>query len=250
VKQSKKDPSSRMPTSLFTRPPPTTFRTLMNSNESRSARLWDRRAATYGKTEAENEQLHRAIVERSLKYLGSDDVALDFGCGTGALSYSLAPHVKALHGVDISRQMIDTANDRADRHHVEGLHFSEGSIFDDAFQPESFDIILASQVLHVLNNGPEAFDRIYELVKPGGWFISSTPCMTENQPVMKLANGALSLASAVRVIPYLKFYSVPDLERSISEAGFEINETTDLPFDQRPDMRYVFARFVAARKIR
>jgi 2-polyprenyl-3-methyl-5-hydroxy-6-metoxy-1,4-benzoquinol methylase len=218
-------------------------------NEAGSARFWDKRAATYDKTEADNEQLHRAIVDRSLGFLGSDDVALDFGCGTGALSYRLAPHVKALHGMDISQRMIDTARDRTDLEHVESLSFSAGSIFDDAVQPESFDAILASQVLHVMSNGDEALDRIHGLVKPGGWFLSTTPCMHEGQSIMKLANGALSMASAVRAIPYMKFYAVPDLERSISEAGFEIYETADLPFDQRPDMRYVFARFVAARKI-
>jgi len=222
----------------------------MIGSETRSARFWDGRAATYGKTEAENKKLHRAIVERSVKYLGNDDVALDFGCGTGALSYSLAPHVKTLHAVDVSPRMIDTAKDRADQNKVEGLHFSEGSIFDDAVQPESFDVILASQVLQVLSNRNEAVRRIYELVKPGGWFLSTTPCMNEGQSVMTLANRALSLASAVRLIPFLKFYPVPDLERSISDAGFEIHETADLPFDQRSDMRYVFARFVAARKIR
>jgi len=164
----------------------------MIGTESRSARFWDKRAATYDKTEAENQQLHRAIVERSLEYLGSDDVALDFGCGTGALSYRLAPHVKALHGVDVSRRMIDAAKERADRYHVEGLHFSEGSIFDDGLQPESFDVILASQVLHVLSNKHEALRRIHELVKPGGWFVSTTPCMGESQSVMKAVDGECS----------------------------------------------------------
>ncbi|MCH7670420.1 MAG: class I SAM-dependent methyltransferase [Acidobacteria bacterium] len=152
----------------------------MNDNERRSASFWDRRAATYGKTEAENSQLHTAMVERSLMYLGSDDVALDFGCGTGALSYRFAPHVKALHGVDISRQMINAAKDRADQEHVEGLHFSDGSIFNEVFQPDTYDVILTSQVLHVLSNRDGVVSRIHRLVKPGGWFLSTTPCMNES----------------------------------------------------------------------
>jgi len=53
------------------------------NDENRSARFWDRRAATYDKTEAENEQLHTTIVERSREYLGTDQVVLDLGCGTG-----------------------------------------------------------------------------------------------------------------------------------------------------------------------
>jgi len=222
----------------------------MIGNESRSATFWDKRAATYDKTEAENQELHKTIVERSLEYVGSQDVTLDFGCGTGALSYALAPHVKELHGVDISQRMIETARDRADGNNVEGLRFSAASIFDDAFEPDSYDAIVASQVLHVLSHDYEALQRIHRLVKPGGWFLSTTPCMNDGKRVMKLVNGALSLAGAVQIVPGLKFYSAPDLDRLISDAGFEIHETTDLPFDQRSDMRYVFARFVAARKIR
>ena len=65
---------------------------------------------------------------------------------------------------------------------------------------------------------------------------------------MKLTNRALSLASAARIIPYMKFHSVPELERSISDAGFEIHDAADLAFAQSSDMKYVFARFVAARK--
>lgn len=222
----------------------------MIGSEERSAKFWDGRAATYEKTEAGNQQLHGAIVERSLKYLRSDDIALDFACGTGALSSRFAPHVKVLHGLDISPQMIDTAKDRSDQRDVAGLQFSAGSIFEDAFQAESFDVILASQALHVLSNRDAAIDRIYELLKPGGWFLSTTPCRPDSRSIMKLANGALSLASSARIIPYMKFYSVPDLECSIARSGFEIQETAGLPFDQREDMRYVFARFIAARKIR
>ena len=120
-------------------------------------------------SEVENEQLHTTIVERSREYLDTDQVVLDLGCGTGALTYKLAPHVKALHGLDVSSQMIEIATDRADGHHVQGLHFAQGSIFDDSLAPESFDTILAFQVLHVLSNKHEVLRRIHELLKPGGW---------------------------------------------------------------------------------
>jgi len=223
----------------------------MNINsENRSAKFWNRRAATCDKTEAENEQLHATIVEKSREYLDSDHVALDVGCGTGALTYKLAPHVKAMHGMDASSRMIEIATDRADRGHVQGLHFAQGSIFDDNLQTESFDTILTFQVLHVLSNKDEVLRRIHDLLKPGGRFVSTTPCMGKNQSFMKLINRALVLASAVRIIPYGKFFAAPELERSISDAGFEIDDTANLRFDQRPDMRYVLARFVAAKKIR
>ncbi|MCL1593692.1 MAG: class I SAM-dependent methyltransferase [Actinomycetia bacterium] len=221
----------------------------MIGTEARSARFWDRRAATYNKTEVDNQQLQRTILERSLEYLGSDDITLDYGCGTGALSFEIAPHVKVLHGLDISPRMVEIARDRADGYELENLRFSAASIFTDTLQPESFDVIFTSQVLHVMRDRDEALHRIYELVRPGGWFLSTTPCMPKGQSVMKVANRALSMASAVRAISYMKFSSVDDLERSISEAGFEIHETADLQFDQRSDMRHVFARFVAARKI-
>ncbi|MGD2100961.1 MAG: class I SAM-dependent methyltransferase [Acidimicrobiia bacterium] len=216
--------------------------------EERSARRWDRRASTYDTTEAGNEVLYGMIVERSRRYLDGGDIVLDFGCGAGALTYRLAPHVMSLRGVDISSRMIEIAKTKTTQQPMEGLQFLQGSIFDEAFERESFDTIVASGVLHVLRNRHEVLVRLSELLKPGGWLLSATPCMAENQPLMKFFNLAAALANGIRILPYGRLPNASEIDKAISQGGFELHETENLPFDRRPDMAYVFSRFAAAKK--
>lgn len=107
------------------------------------------------------------------------DVVLEIGCGTGSLAMRLAPHAAQYHGLDISREMIRIARDKAVKQNVGNVSFHVGP-FDqtfDQFEPGSLDGICAYSILHLLEDRQDALQRIYALLKPGGFFISSTVCL-------------------------------------------------------------------------
>lgn len=53
-------------------------------------------------------------IEATIKYLGSEDAVLDFGCGPGTLTVRLAERVASVRAIDISAGMIDVAKLEAD----------------------------------------------------------------------------------------------------------------------------------------
>jgi 2-polyprenyl-3-methyl-5-hydroxy-6-metoxy-1,4-benzoquinol methylase len=59
----------------------------------------------------------------------------------------------------------------------------QATIFDTRLKEETFDVILAFGILHLLKDFPKAIRRINELLKPGGWFISSTACMGKDKTI-------------------------------------------------------------------
>ncbi|MBN1438165.1 MAG: class I SAM-dependent methyltransferase [Anaerolineales bacterium] len=187
-------------------------------------------------------------VEHIRKYLHPEDMVLDFGCGTGSLAVEIAGRVKAVRGIDLSSKMIRAAKRKAGENACTNAEFFQSTIFDKRWRGESFDAVVAAGILHLLGNPSRAVRRIHELLKPGGWFLSSTPCRIEDSlPLALISNSALVLGR-IGISPMMRFFRISELERVVSGGGFRIVEAATIPFGSFEDPAYVFARFLAARK--
>jgi len=147
----------------------------MNSSE----KFWDKASRNYDKTEGRFEYIHNKSRENAKKHLKDSDVVLDYGCGTGTTSCEFSNQVKEIHAIDISNKMIEIAKEKAVSSKIENVTFVKTDIFDDRYKNESFDVILAFNILHTLPNPQNSIQRIYELLKPEGLFISVTPCLRD-----------------------------------------------------------------------
>ena len=103
------------------------------------------------------------------------------------------------------------------------IDFAQATIFNDRFHPEQFDVVLSFRVLHVLDDVPAALRRIHELLKPGGVFISVTPCMSAYRVVF---GPLFFLARITRLVPIrVQYFALPKLQALMTAAGFEVLET-------------------------
>jgi SAM-dependent methyltransferase len=90
--------------------------------------------------------LQKMALEEVLGLKGNE-VALDFGCGSGRFSYWIAPRVKKVVGLEITPEMIELAEKNRTAQNVEfmvydGLHFP---VFHNPF-----DLILSVGVLQIM----------------------------------------------------------------------------------------------------
>lgn len=146
---------------------------------NKSKEFWDNASKNYDRTEERFEYIHSKSRENTKKYLNSSNIVMDYGCGTGTTSCEIANHVKEIHAIDISSKMIDIAKEKAVVGKVENVNFVQTDIFDKRYKRESFDTILAVNMLHTVSNPQYVMGRIYELLKPEGLFISITPCLRD-----------------------------------------------------------------------
>lgn len=144
---------------------------------NKSKKFWDSASKNYDKTEERFEYIHSKSRENTKKYLKSSNIVLDYGCGTGTTSCEIASMVKEIHAIDISAKMIEIAKEKAVVGKVENINFVETDIFDKRYKKESFDVILAFNMLHTIPKPQNVVRRIDELLKPEGLFISVTPCL-------------------------------------------------------------------------
>jgi len=134
------------------------------------AKNWDTPGVSLGENDLK-------IVERTKKYLSASSVVLDYGCATGSIALEMAGIAKEVRGIDISSNMIEIARRKADERNLKNIGFTRATIFDESLRQESFDVILSLSVLHLVENPTQVMGRINQLLKPGGVFISATPCL-------------------------------------------------------------------------
>ncbi len=151
---------------------------------SKSIEFWDTASKNYDKTEERFEYIHSKSRENTKNYLKDSDIVLDYGCGTGTTSCEFSNLVKEIHAIDISPKMIATAKKKAEALQIENINFRATDIFDARLKKDSFDTILAFNVLHTIPDPQGALKRIDELLKPDGIFISITPCLRDKMSLL------------------------------------------------------------------
>ena len=192
--------------------------------------FWDRTSKNYDKTEERFEYIHSKSRENTKKYLNGSNIVLDYGCGTGTTSCEIANLVKEIHAIDISSKMIEIAKCKAVASKVENINFSQTDIFDKRYKKESFDVILAFNMLHTVADPQVVLQKIYELLKPGGLLISVTPSLRDKMAfLVNIQVQLVRILCKIGVIPIpirrLKSSELGDL---VVNGGFQIIDTEKL----------------------
>lgn len=204
--------------------------------------FWDNLAERYAKNPIRDMDAYTYTLERTRSYLSPDDQVLELGCGTGGTARLLAPDLGHITGTDISPAMIAIARRRAVEDGTENASFTTADLGSNLPDGGPYDVVLAHNLLHLVPDTETAIARIGGLVKPGGLFISKTPCL--GQPgiglKMRLMLMAIPVMQFLGKAPYVNSFSITALERMITRAGFSIIETGNYPAN--PPNRYIVAR--------
>lgn len=210
---------------------------------NKSEKFWDNTSKNYDTTEERFEQIHSSVRDKTKKHLKVTDVVLDYGCGTGTKCCELAGSVSEILGIDISAEMIGLAKEKGAAQAVGNAHFEHATIFDETLKEASFDVVMAFNMFHTVPDPETVLNRIHEVLKPGGLFISATPCMAEKKSfIVGLQMGIFRLILKLGLIPILfEFYRTSDVDGLIGSKGFQTVESESIYAD-------VTSYFVVAKK--
>ncbi len=207
-------------------------------------KFWDRTADSFDKTEKRFEQAAVETIEYTRKFLDKNDIVLDYGCAKGTKTFEIADYVKKIYGIDISSKMIAGAKTKAVERNIKNLEFIQATIFDERFNKGSFDVVLAFNILHLVEDSQLVVQRIAELLKPGGMFISTTPCLAEKMDLsIKIQFSFFRLLMKTGWVPqYVKRFKISELEDIVTRGKFKIVEVEKL-------YHGLTGYFIAAKKI-
>lgn len=95
--------------------------------------------------------------------------ALEFGSGTGLVSFNLYDNLKDITCIDTSQGMIDTLNLKIQQHQVKNMRAHQLDINDDCLLIPTYDLIYTSMALHHIVDIERTLTNLYRLLKKYGY---------------------------------------------------------------------------------
>ena len=182
--------------------------------------FWDKRAYKYSLRPVGDQQTYQKKLDITRNYFQQDMEVLEIGCGTGSTAIAHAPYVKQIHATDISPRMIDIARDKAKAAGIANVTFEVQTANDIDAPDSSLDVVMAHNLLHLLDDREQVIDIVYQKLKRGGVFVTSTACIRDMVLPLRLI---VPVGRFLRVFPPVQVFSVADLKASMEKAGFEID---------------------------
>jgi len=100
--------------------------------------------------------------------ISSRDTLLDFACGTGEYAVYAAAIVKYVHGVDISKGMIEVAQKQANKENVYNISFLCHPVEQTPFEDKSFSIVICRSAFHHFEEYDKIFNEMTRCCQNGG----------------------------------------------------------------------------------
>jgi len=191
--------------------------------------FWNKHAKSYAVKPIKDMHAYEKKLERTRHYLTSKSCVLELGCGSGMTALSHSEHAGYVIATDYSQQMIEIARRRVTEKQQTNIRFIQQDAVS-ACSIGSFDMVLALNLIHLLDNRGNLLEEIYKTVKPGGIFVSSTHCFADRTPYLIYFFNAIS--KIFRKIPYIHVFSASQWVDELTTAGFKILESWRSPSDK------------------
>lgn len=146
----------------------------MPDSDARAAATYDAMAEDYNA--GVDARPYNALYERPAIISMLPDVAgkrvLDVGCGSGPLSEWLVGHGAEVVGFDASANMVRLAEQKG----IDGASFRVADLAQplDFLTAQSFDLAVASLVMHYLRDWTAPLRELHRVLRPGAHLIIST----------------------------------------------------------------------------
>ncbi len=179
------------------------------------------------------------IAREMRKHFKQSDVknlrVLDVGCAAGLVSEGMAKLGCAVTGIDASDKLIEAAREHAKAGHLK-IDYRNTELAALLAEGETFDCVLALEVIEHVNNAEEFARQVAGAVRPGGMAIFSTL----NRTAKSFALGIVGAEYIMRWLPigthnWKSFIKPSELAAFTQSAGLITQDITGLNYNPITD---------------
>ncbi|MHA7817852.1 MAG: class I SAM-dependent methyltransferase [Pseudohaliea sp.] len=186
-----------------------------------SSDFWDRVAPSYSRQPIADTETYARKLAATQAFMQPSMAVLEFGCGTGSTALEHARHVARIDATDVSAAMIAIGQQKARDAGIENVSFRQAGVEDFEAPDDSYDMVLALNLLHLLPDRRAALARVHRILKPGGLLVSSTVCLADR---LWFLRPVIPVMQWLGKAPYVSFLRAGNMRREVASAGFEEQE--------------------------
>ncbi len=172
--------------------------------------FWDNIAGVYDIfVKVINRRTHNELKRIVGKYIEPNDNVLECAAGTGMLSAVIAERCNTLVATDFAPKMIKRAEKNCSSY--TNITFEYANIMSLKYPDDSFDKVIAGNVIHLLDEPLKAHAELNRVCKPGGLLIIPTYMNRDKQNKKSALTDSVGKAGAdfkqyFNVVSYIEFF--------------------------------------------
>lgn len=167
-----------------------------------------------------NRKTHKGLCIKVEELISETDEVLECACGTGLLSGIVARKCKSLVATDFSSKMLRKASKK--HRGYKNIEFREGNILQLEFPDDKFDVVVAANVIHLLDEPYKALAELDRVCRKGGKIIIPT-YMNKNEKG-KTSSFANTVGKAGA--DFKRQFTLDSYKKFIEDAGYKDVEYT------------------------
>lgn len=180
--------------------------------------FWNRISGIYDFVENTfNGKVNRDIAQYVANQIDADDNVLECACGTGMFSLPIAKRCKRLTATDFADKMLRQARKKCKD--LPNVLFELADITSLNYDDESFDKVVAANVIHLLDNPAAAMSELMRVCKKGGVVIIPT-YINESTKSASAAAKFFNILGA----NFKHEFSAATYQEFFKEMGYDVNE--------------------------
>ena len=119
-----------------------------------------------------NSKVNRELCIKVAEKISYNDNVLECACGTGMISVHIATKCRSLIATDFSQGMLAKSRKRCKK--IKNIRVEKANILQLEYPNESFDKVVAANVIHLLDQPDIAISELIRVCKKGGKIIIPT----------------------------------------------------------------------------
>ncbi len=133
---------------------------------------FDEKAATWDEdpTKAERAKLFAEIIRNKID-LSKVEMALEYGSGTGLLSFSLGHDLHDITLMDESTEMTKVTNDKCENLDIRHFHPVQYDLLIDELPEHKFELIYTAMTLHHIKDTNAILKKFHDILNPNGYVV-------------------------------------------------------------------------------
>lgn len=165
----------------------------MKSRIENERRFWNLFSAKYDRfINSTLGTTYQQLYQKLIADVSGSGKILEVATGTGLLAFEICNYVNSINAIDIAPEMIWIAREKQHQKSISNIVFEVGDSCNLLFEDSSFDVVIASNVLHLLFEPEKSLSEIRRVLKPDGIAILPTFCHADNIQ-SRIISGFMSL---------------------------------------------------------